>query len=211
MADENKDEKTEEKKTDAPVKDDAPAELDLKDVHKYLKKHAPMWKELQTMMADADANEKDDSVMDGDTKEKEGDQKAEDADEKKDDKKEEKKEAMDAADVSAIVGKAIAAERKSLSKTIIAGVTARNELAKSLEPHVGTFACDSMDADDVAAYGCEKLGIKAPKGQEQTAISAFLTGVKKSGNGATFAMDTASVAKPKEGGALASRLAKAAA
>lgn len=204
MADENKNDKGEEKKNEAPA-------IDLAAVHKYLTEHAPMWKELQQMMAGSTTDgETDADAMDEDTKEKSGDQKAEDEKEEKENKKEEKKEAMDQAEVNSLLDKRLATERKSMAKSIMADVTARNTLAKELEPHVGTFAFDHMDADEVAAYGAEKLGLKVKKGQERTAISAFIAGVSKNKtSNVTYAMDSADH-KPKAGGLLANRLSTAA-
>jgi hypothetical protein len=51
----------------------------------------------------------------------------------------------------------------------------RNELAARLTPHVGAFACDSMDTLAVAKYGLEKLGIKGvSSGHEVSALNAAL-------------------------------------
>ncbi len=197
MADDKTEEKTEK------------AAMTLSEVHAFLTENAPMWQELQALMgAKADGET---AALDGDTKEKEGEQKAEDADEKKEDKKEEKKEAMDSAAVNTAIESRLAAERKTITKSIMADVTARNTLAKSLEPHIGTFAFDHMDTAEVAAYGVEKLGIKSPKGSEAVAIQAYLAGLDKASSKTMFAMDTASTPQPKADGALSKRLAGAAA
>lgn len=51
----------------------------------------------------------------------------------------------------------------------------RNELAQRLTPHIGVFACDSMDTVAVARYGLEKLGIKGvAAGHEVSALNAAL-------------------------------------
>lgn len=50
----------------------------------------------------------------------------------------------------------------------------RDSLVKRLIPHIGVFDHSSMTIDQVAAYGCEKLGIKAEKGSERVAIDAAL-------------------------------------
>lgn len=51
----------------------------------------------------------------------------------------------------------------------------RNELAQRLTPHIGVFACDSMDTVAVAKYGLEKLGIKGvAAGHEVSAVNAAL-------------------------------------
>lgn len=55
----------------------------------------------------------------------------------------------------------------------------RDALVKKLVPHIGTFDHSLMTAQQVAAYGCEKLGIKCKKGSELVALDAALQ-VKKS-------------------------------
>lgn len=51
----------------------------------------------------------------------------------------------------------------------------RNELAQRLTPHIGAFACDSMDTVAVAKYGLAKLGIKGiAAGHEVSALNAAL-------------------------------------
>lgn len=191
------------------LKQDEKPKLELTAVHAYLKENAPMWAELQALMG-AGATEGD-SALDADTDKKDGDQKAEDADDdKKDDDKGEKKEAMDANDITALIDQRLGAQRKSFIKTMGGEITARDNLAKSLVPHIGTFACDGMDADEVAAYGAEKLGLTVKKGHEQSAVTAFLAGAEKNKGGANFAMDNA-IAKPKTDGKLGQRLSKASA
>lgn len=209
MADDDKESK-EEKKGEA--KDDDAAEgkkdLTLQEVHKYLKAHAPMWKELQAMMSDTE-EEKSDEVLDEDTKEKAGDQKAED--ENEDDKAEdEKKEgkAMDASEVERIIDRRLKAARKEN----MAMIPSRDAMAKDLATHIGSFDYAAMDADDVAAYGAEKLGLKAPKGQEQIAVSSYLAGMKKSADARVgFALDSAYTPKPKAGSKLSKTLTEASA
>jgi hypothetical protein len=185
------------------------AVVDLAACHAFLVENAPMWAELQALMGANAATEA--NALDKDEDEKEGEKKAEDEDDKKDEK-EEKKEAMDSAAVNAAIEGRLATERKTMMKNIMAGVSARDELAKKLVPHVGTFAFDSMDADEVAAYGADKLGIKAEKGQEAVAVTAFLAGMEK-GKGAavTYSMDSAATPKPKADSPLAKRFTNAAA
>jgi uncharacterized protein len=201
MADEDKG--ADDKKTEACA-------IDLAAVHKFLTENAPMWKELQTLMG-AVATETD-VALDADTEKKDGDQ-AEDADDdKKDDEKKEKKEAMDSNDVTSLLDARFKSERKILTKNLMSEITARDALAKQLEPLTGTFAFDHMDADEVAAYGAEKLGLKVKKGLERVAVDGYLAGLAKNpAPGATFAMDSAlGASKPKTGGLLAKRLNTAA-
>jgi len=205
MADEKKD----EKKTDAKDADAAPEkkEMDLKDVHKYLKEHAPMWKELQEMMAGdepVDGEGAKETVLDADTKEKPGDQKAEDKDDEK-----EKKEGMDAAEVSALKTRLDALEKDGV-KAMVSQITQRDKLAKEVSAIVGTFDHADMTAEEVAEYAMKKLEIKAPKGQEQTAVTNYLAGrAAGKSSSVAYAMDSAKTLKT--GGLLAKRLNGAAA
>jgi len=54
----------------------------------------------------------------------------------------------------------------------------RNALAEKVSKHVGTFNATGMDTAAVAAYGCKKLGLKAPKGQEIAFLSGYLANNK---------------------------------
>lgn len=59
---------------------------------------------------------------------------------------------------------------------IAAAIADRDSLARRLTPHIGTFDHVAMDSASLAAYGAEKLGLKAPKGQEIVAVEAYLYG-----------------------------------
>lgn len=184
-----------------PVKDESAAEkvaMTLADVHSFLTENAPMWQELQALMGSATSNETTENALDEDTKEKSGDMKACD----KDDEKEEKKEAMDSAAINSLLDARLGDVRKTMVKSIMADVSARDALARKLTPHVGTFAFDSMDVNEVATYGAKKLGITAPAGHEAVAIDAYLAGLNTAANKVTYAMDS----KPKSDGLLAKRL-----
>lgn len=61
---------------------------------------------------------------------------------------------------------------------VIAAIAKRNELGNKLATHVGAFAMDSMTLEQVAAYGCEKFGLKVEKGQEVTAVESYMAAVK---------------------------------
>ncbi len=205
----------EENKKNMEKKEGEAKEMNLSDVHAYLKEHAPMWKELQNMMSKEEGGEEADkkTALDGDTKEKEGDQKAEDSpeSEKKAEKEEEKAEddkkedAMDSAAITTLIESKIADFKNGAIKTLSSGIAARDALAKKLVPHIGTFACDTMDASEVAEYGAKKLGITG--GVE--AVNAYLAAADKFKNNATFAMDSTLNSKAKEGGKLSTTLSKA--
>ena len=57
-------------------------------------------------------------------------------------------------------------------------VASRNKLVESLSKHVGTFDATGMDEAEVAVYGCQKLNLKAPKGQERAYLDGYLSAAK---------------------------------
>lgn len=57
---------------------------------------------------------------------------------------------------------------------IIKRIALRDQLAKQISVHVGTFDHAEMTLADVVAYGCDKLEIKADKGQEQAMLAGYL-------------------------------------
>ena len=85
------------------------------------------------------------------------------------------------------------AENKALKsnavKSVIGEVSQRDALAKKLTPHIGAFDHAEKTLSEVAEYGVSKLGIKAPKGHELTAINAYLSASKSSG--VSVALDSA--------------------
>ena len=94
----------------------------------------------------------------------------------------EKKEGMDAMD------KRLAKLEKGGIKALLGEVSRRDQLAKQLSEHVGTFDHAEMTLDEVAAYGVEKLKIKCDKGTEAAVLAGFLH--NRSPNRTGFAMDS---------------------
>lgn len=116
-----------------------------------------------------------DEDKDKEAKEKEAkDKAAKDAEEKE--KKD--KESMDAAikQIPSIAQDIAALKSGTFAAAMMNHVRDRDQLAQSLSHYVGTFAHDSMTLEGVAAYGAEKLKLGCPKGQEVTAVKAFLHG-----------------------------------
>jgi uncharacterized protein len=106
----------------------------------------------------------------------------------KEDEKEDKKDGMDVA--LKTMSDEIESIKKHGIKSLISEISARDNLAKQISVHVGTFACDSMTLSEVAEYGVNKLGIlDCPKGSEQVALKAFFQAHKASK--ATFGLDSA--------------------
>lgn len=93
------------------------------------------------------------------------------------------KAAMDSANRQLKLAKATVDSAKRLRKVessamdanaVIKMLGQRDSLVKRLIPHIGVFDHASMTIEQVAAYGCNKLGIKAEKGFERVALDAAL-------------------------------------
>lgn len=67
----------------------------------------------------------------------------------------------------------------------------RDQLARQISAHVGTFDHSAMTLDSVVAYGCEKLNIKADKGTEAATLAGFLQAKPAATPPATVAADAA--------------------
>jgi 8-oxo-dGTP pyrophosphatase MutT (NUDIX family) len=77
--------------------------------------------------------------------------------------------------------KEAAMDEAALFRKFETRMNARNKLAAALSKHVGAFDAAELGLADehaVAAYGCKKLGIKAPKGQEVVYLGAHLAANK---------------------------------
>lgn len=59
-------------------------------------------------------------------------------------------------------------------RAFVARIAKRDDLAAKISQHVGTFAHKSMTLDDVVAYGCDKLGIKADKIVQAAVLDGYL-------------------------------------
>lgn len=95
------------------------------------------------------------------------------------------KTGMDAAEVVATVDAAITkatapllAEIETLKagsgKALFSEIAKRDDLARKLAPHIGTFDHSEMTLGEVAVYGAEKLKIEGAKGSEIVAVGAYL-------------------------------------
>lgn len=65
---------------------------------------------------------------------------------------------------------------KGLPARMVADTAQRDQLAGRIADHVGTFDHADKTLSQVAAYGCEKFGLKPPAGAEVFAVEAYLTG-----------------------------------
>jgi hypothetical protein len=190
----------------------------MKDNLPMLKKIGDMLEEHSKKEGETEIEGKGKDAKDGDTKEKEGEQKEgkDAAEEKKDDKakdeadkdkakdeseKEKEKGAMDAAITNAIekavapLNAKIAALEGRGTKSMLSDIANRDKLVAKVTPHIGTFDHSLMaSAEEVATYALEKMGKKAPKGQESVVLDAYLDGLNtaKPRIGLAFATDSAS-------------------
>lgn len=98
-------------------------------------------------------------------------------DEDEGDKAEDKAQAgLDAALAEiASLRQQLAAQPKALdAKEVMTAAADRDALYQRVKPFVGVFEHGAMDADDLAKYAADKLGIKAAAGQERAALDGFL-------------------------------------
>lgn len=176
----------------------AEGEYTIAEITALLKKILPQVEALTAALkpaaaaaeADAGAETSAEGELDADKKALDADDKEEKGDDKesaKDENPEEKK-AMDNLD------NRIKSLEKRDTKAILADISARDAIVKEVSGAVGVFDHSLMTADEVAVYACDKLDLKAPKGQERAALNGYLAGLKKSGAAANselgFALDT---------------------
>ena len=80
-----------------------------------------------------------------------------------------------------------------IEKSITAKIDCRNALHDALTPHIGEFACDGWTVEDVAKYGCEKLGLDAADGNAVATVKGYLAGCTKAKK--EYALDAAAPVK----------------
>lgn len=86
---------------------------------------------------------------------------------------------------------AAAMDAAEIERRVMDGIIKRDQLAAKLSPVIGTFDHASMTHEAVVAYGCQKLGIVADKGQEAAALSGYLQAKPANTPSARVAMDSA--------------------
>lgn len=109
-----------------------------------------------------------------------------------------KMDAMDAQVKDLQTKLAAAMDAAPKVKDVLAQVQTRDALVARLNPVIGVFDHALMDANEVAAYACDKLGLKPATGNEVVAVDAYLTG-RGSAAPAAHVADAA----PVEGSAVA--------
>lgn len=75
------------------------------------------------------------------------------------------------------------------AETIMQKLAERNDLAQRVSVHIGAFACDSMTAQQVAAYGLEKLGVKDVTAGNEVAVLNGILAVKSQPTQVAFGTD----------------------
>lgn len=116
------------------------------------------------------------------------DEKAKEEAEKK--KAEDQKAAMDAAIATAVDQRMADVLARVTPTAIRAEMRRADDLAKQVSTVVGTFDHSEMTEHQVAAYGCEKLGLKPTKGQEIGVLTGYLEGRKAGAPKIGFAQDS---------------------
>lgn len=117
--------------------------------------------------------------------------------------------ALDAATVTKMVADAVASALDAKAKTdaeakpamdakeLMQAVAKRDELAKRVIPHIGTFDYSDKDETEVAGYALDKLGIKdVPPAAQVIALDSWLKAKPAPG-------PTVKTGEPKAGGAVA--------
>jgi len=150
-------------------------ELEKKAAADKMAKDAAEEKEKAEKAEAADKAAKDAKAKDELEKKDKDDKEA--ADKKAKDEAEEKKKGMDAMDAKI---KDLTAQVETLKsggvKALLGEIAQRDVLASQISKFVGAFDHAEKTLAEVAKYGVEKLGLKAPAGQEQTALDAYFVG-----------------------------------
>jgi len=73
-------------------------------------------------------------------------------------------------------------------KDIAAMISKRNSLHRQLVPHVGNFACDEMDLDEVVNHGLSQLKLECPQGHGLSVLETYLKA--KANTGPVYALDS---------------------
>jgi len=82
-------------------------------------------------------------------------------------------------------------------KALLGEISKRDALASQISKFVGAFDHAEKTLEEVAKYGVEKLGLKAPAGQEQIALDAYFVGRTPKCEEAGYALDSINAEKGK--------------
>ena len=70
--------------------------------------------------------------------------------------------------------------KRTRTKALLHEISARDNLAKRLSKHIGTFDHSEKTRSEVARYGVKKLGLKCKPGHEESVLQGYLAGAKTS-------------------------------
>ena len=156
----------------------------------------PVLQELKPILAAGkpDDQDADDPAEDEGEPEKEvmGEEKPEDEGKDEESDEEAAKAAEEEGRKAAMKEEGKAMDEAELFRKFQQKVAARDRLATRLTPHVGTFDSAEMDENQVAAYGCKKLGLNAPKGHELSFLEGYLSAAAERPSKPAVAQDSAS-------------------
>jgi hypothetical protein len=139
------------------------------------------------------------AAHEGDAKDEEGEYKkfVNKAEVEDEDTKEEEKLSQDDGetekkdgDVSKPADKKAKDKKAMDAKSFFVEISNRDNLAKKLSNHVGTFDHSSKTTHEVAQYGIKKLGLKCKEGHEISMLNGYLAAASKSPQSPVFAKDS---------------------
>ena len=81
--------------------------------------------------------------------------------------------------------------KKTGMKPLLQEISQRNVLADRISAFTGAFDHSEMTYAEVAQYGVKKLGLKAPQGQEMTALDSYFVNRTPSSAEVGYALDGA--------------------
>ena len=83
----------------------------------------------------------------------------------------------------------VAMDRDEMYRDFKSRYEHERNLVENLKQHIGTFACDGMTPEEIALFGCKKLGIEVANGSEaENVLRGYFAAAKKS---PTYALDEA--------------------
>jgi hypothetical protein len=151
--------------------------MTLEECHAFLEKVMPTLQKIIEITGANGGMNAAESVSDDDMEMMDGDMKkpGEMMDE------EESKEMMDEEESKKMMDEDMSKESKGMDAAEIArsveiSIAKKAKLYDKLSAHIGAFDHAEMDLDKMAAYGCKKLGLEAPKEARFVALDAFLKG-----------------------------------
>ena len=166
------DEKKEDKGTEGTEKKG----MTLEEASEHLSKIIPMVAEMHETISKLAG--KSDSTEDPSAVATDAEEEAKKDKEKKDGEAMDAKAMASAMDAMDKTIKGLSAELNAVKtggvKAMLGEISQKNALANRLSNFVGVFDHSDKTLNEVAAYGIEKLGIKAPKGSELACLEGFL-------------------------------------